>query len=104
MTTFRQYKTGPCNFNFIFPGEGFLHEGCDMIFAGLPLILLHTLQLSTKLISLFRPFDNDHPVSKYLDAKTQAGFILWYLSYCEYDFSICRILYLQKKRLERYTP
>lgn len=85
ITTVEHYKTEACNFNFVFPGSGYLHDRLESLFTTLPLLLLHTLNLVISLIDSFSPFENG-PVSKSLDARTRLGFILWYQSVKHLNF------------------
>lgn len=80
ITTFKDFKTEPMNFNFIFPGNSvYKHDQLESIYTSLPLILLHTLYLVLSLVGTFAQYE-DGAVSRSLDARNKVGFILWYTS------------------------
>ena len=64
ITTFRNYKTAPQNFNFIFSNPQNIEEQLVYAFNVLPFFLVHTLQVVNRLISDFSEWDDPSYVSK----------------------------------------
>ena len=64
ITTFRNYKTAPQNFNFIFSNPQNIEDQLVYAFNVLPFFLVHTLQVVNRLISDFSEWDDPSYVSK----------------------------------------
>lgn len=76
ITTQRQYKTAPVNFNFLYSGEEERAAQWTFLYTYLPILLIHAYDVVESLIGKFALRKNHH--IDVTDLRVRVGFSLWF--------------------------